>query len=157
SWETALDNFNRSTLCSDEFKQMMNNMQLLHECKDSHDNHFCERRNCQLQLAPEIATNDTMAIKDALEGIDDSQILQHLESIDDCYSEQKNCTNFNTLDCVQHAKQGGLFDVTLSDAHYRISLADYIHVNQLHLNSDNLEHLWKTEYDPIVIHGSKRR
>ncbi|KAF8240572.1 hypothetical protein L208DRAFT_1110414, partial [Tricholoma matsutake] len=39
SWETAFDNFRASTLCSDEVKQMMDNMQLLHECKDSHDNH----------------------------------------------------------------------------------------------------------------------
>ncbi|KAF8240057.1 hypothetical protein L208DRAFT_1234682, partial [Tricholoma matsutake] len=46
-WETAFDNFKNSSLCSDEFKQMMNNMQLLHECKDSHDNHFRERHNHQ--------------------------------------------------------------------------------------------------------------
>ncbi|KAF8224128.1 hypothetical protein L208DRAFT_1085326, partial [Tricholoma matsutake] len=43
SWETAFENFNTSTLCSEEFKQTMNNMQLLHECKDSHNDHFHER------------------------------------------------------------------------------------------------------------------
>jgi hypothetical protein len=147
SWQTAFDNFKTSSLCSDEFKQMMNNMQLLHECKDSHDDHFHERHSCQLRLAPEIAVNETAPIEDTLEGINDSQILQHLESIDDCYSEQKTCTNFNTLDCIEHAEQGGLFYVTPSDAHYRISLADCVHVEQLHLNSVDLEGMWKTEYD----------
>ena len=84
----------------------MSNMQLLHECKDSHNDHFHKCHNCQLWLASKIITNDAIAIDNTLEGIDDSQILQHLESINDCYSEQKNCTNFNTLDCVQHAEKG---------------------------------------------------
>lgn len=44
-------------------------------------------------------------------------------------------SNFNTLDCVDHAEQGGLFDVTPSDARYSLSPADYVHVEQLHLNS----------------------
>jgi hypothetical protein len=75
SWETVFDDFKSSTLCSDEFKQTMNNMQLLHECKDSHNDHFRECHNRQLWLAPEITGADTAAIEDALEGIDNLEIL----------------------------------------------------------------------------------
>ncbi|KIL63477.1 hypothetical protein M378DRAFT_79693, partial [Amanita muscaria Koide BX008] len=44
SWATAFDRFKTSSLCSHEFQDIMNNMQMLHECKDSRDEHFCQRR-----------------------------------------------------------------------------------------------------------------
>ncbi|KAF8237219.1 hypothetical protein L208DRAFT_1105277, partial [Tricholoma matsutake] len=39
SWSTAFKNYRSSTCCSNEFKELMDNMQLLHECKDKHDDH----------------------------------------------------------------------------------------------------------------------
>ncbi|KAJ3840149.1 hypothetical protein EV361DRAFT_801857, partial [Lentinula raphanica] len=41
-WSEAFKEFNDT--CPKEVKQFMNNMQLLHECKDSRDDHFAERR-----------------------------------------------------------------------------------------------------------------
>ena len=43
-WMVAFDEFQHSALCPLEFKGIMDNMQLLHECKDSHDDHFQKQR-----------------------------------------------------------------------------------------------------------------
>ncbi|KAF8221096.1 hypothetical protein L208DRAFT_1041378, partial [Tricholoma matsutake] len=39
SWSTAFEKYKSSPLCPNEFKELMDNMQLLHECKDNHDHH----------------------------------------------------------------------------------------------------------------------
>ncbi|KAJ7650271.1 hypothetical protein FB45DRAFT_730645, partial [Roridomyces roridus] len=42
SWESAFEAFEKS--CSPAVRVKMENMQLLHECRDSRDDHFAERR-----------------------------------------------------------------------------------------------------------------
>ncbi|KAJ6556238.1 hypothetical protein B0H19DRAFT_862489, partial [Mycena capillaripes] len=42
SWEAAFEDFSRS--CSPAVLEKMENMQILHECRDSRDDHFAERR-----------------------------------------------------------------------------------------------------------------
>ncbi|KAF8220330.1 hypothetical protein L208DRAFT_1334416, partial [Tricholoma matsutake] len=37
SCSTAFENYRSSTCCPNEFKELMDNMQLLHECKDKCD------------------------------------------------------------------------------------------------------------------------
>ncbi|KAF8235803.1 hypothetical protein L208DRAFT_1221316, partial [Tricholoma matsutake] len=39
SGSTAFANYKSSPCCPNEFKELMDNMQLLHECKDNHDQH----------------------------------------------------------------------------------------------------------------------
>ncbi|KAF8226031.1 hypothetical protein L208DRAFT_1226639, partial [Tricholoma matsutake] len=39
SWMAAFNNFKMGTFCPPEFQSIMNNMQLLHECKDRCDDH----------------------------------------------------------------------------------------------------------------------
>ncbi|KAF9786786.1 hypothetical protein BJ322DRAFT_1003671, partial [Thelephora terrestris] len=41
-WPEALDNFLK--LCTEETRKVMNNMQILHECKDSKDSRYRMRR-----------------------------------------------------------------------------------------------------------------
>lgn len=43
SWEEAFNEFVQ--MCSDSVICKMNNMQILHECRDSRDDHFAERRS----------------------------------------------------------------------------------------------------------------
>ncbi|KAJ7901464.1 hypothetical protein B0H13DRAFT_1621961 [Mycena leptocephala] len=43
SWECAFDEFIKT--CSQSVLPKMNNMQILHECRDSRDDHFAERRS----------------------------------------------------------------------------------------------------------------
>ncbi|KAF8222890.1 hypothetical protein L208DRAFT_1225942, partial [Tricholoma matsutake] len=39
SWSAAFRNYKSSPCCPNEFKELTDNMQLLHECKDDHDQH----------------------------------------------------------------------------------------------------------------------
>ncbi|KAH8795882.1 hypothetical protein DL96DRAFT_1480503, partial [Flagelloscypha sp. PMI_526] len=45
TWPAAFHRFLESPLCTDQMKCVMKNMQLLHECKNSHDDHFAQRRS----------------------------------------------------------------------------------------------------------------
>ncbi|KAF8228534.1 hypothetical protein L208DRAFT_1290935, partial [Tricholoma matsutake] len=44
SWQDAFITFQHSSHCSLQISSIMNNMHLLHECKDSHNNHFSQCR-----------------------------------------------------------------------------------------------------------------
>lgn len=149
SWPTAFENFRCSTLCPAEFKHIMDNMQLLHECKDSHDNHLSERQvwHQQFQLAQETTGGTSHTMDDILENINETEILEHLESIDNCYSEWKSAMNMNTLDCIEHAEDAGLFNANSSDPHYKRTNVDPVYTEFVHSNLVNLENIWKAEYD----------
>ena len=41
-WVAAFNNFKKSMFCPPEFQSIMDNMQLLHECKDHHTDNFRE-------------------------------------------------------------------------------------------------------------------
>lgn len=147
-WSFAFDKF-KSTLQRHEFEQIMDNVQLLHECKDSRNDHFGECPHHPFQLAPEITAQDVASLDDAIEDIDDVEILQHLESIEDCHSEWKNKTNINSLDCIEHAEVAGLFDINLADPHH-MTMATHsasAQIERLDENFVDLESTWKENYD----------
>ena len=128
----------------------MDDMQLLHECKDNHNHNFSERQSWhqRFQVAPEVTggTSTNNNVNDLLEYVDKGEILQHLESIDTCYSERRTMTNMNTLDCVTHAQNVGLFNVKPSDRQYKH--LDQSPVNTKLLDSSlDLETTWKSEYN----------
>lgn len=120
SWSEAFDTFQHSPYCPAEFKQIMSNMQLLHECKDGHDDHFSQHHRYQqgLPVPVEICSANCNTVDLTLQDIDDNEILQHLKSIETCYSQRTNATSTNTLDCIMHTEDGGLFTVKSSDPPY---------------------------------------
>ena len=87
SWSEAFDTFQGSLYCPSEFKQIMSNMQLLHECKDGHDNHFSQHhgRRWRLCVPVEMDATNHNTVDLTFQNIDD-EMLQHLESIETCYS-----------------------------------------------------------------------
>jgi len=150
SWIMAFENFKSGPPCPNEFKRIMDNMQLLHECKDNRNNHFYQRqsRHQQLQREPELTENSQNGdfINISVEDIDDTEILMHLESIENCYSERRSLTNVNTLDCVTHAETVGLFNVKQYDPQYTNN--DLIHKQpELADPSSDLENNWKSDYE----------
>ncbi|KAH7931040.1 hypothetical protein BV22DRAFT_999226, partial [Leucogyrophana mollusca] len=42
TWSAAFEEFN--AVCPERFKFVMKNMQIMHECRDSRDDHFAQRR-----------------------------------------------------------------------------------------------------------------
>ena len=98
-------------------------------------------------MAPEIIGGEPIDLEDTVENIDDAEILQHLQSIDNCRLERKNNTNTNSLDCVEHAEEAGLFDVKMLDPRYTIVPSMFEHVKEVYDDSQELESIWKAEYD----------
>ncbi|KAJ4468581.1 hypothetical protein C8J55DRAFT_437574, partial [Lentinula edodes] len=85
SWPDAFAAFNAK--CSNEVKRMMDNMQILHECRDSHNNHFSNRASARRlhtshgyvgSLEQERVVEDDFLT----EHDDESEILKHLLSIE---------------------------------------------------------------------------
>jgi hypothetical protein len=147
SWSIVFENYRSSPCCPNKFKELMDNMQLLHECKDNHDNHFADHRSRhhQFRVVTEF-TSDGSKIDDFLEDVDEDKILQHLESIDSCYSERKSMTNINTLNCVTHAEEAGVFNVKSFYPQYKDVIKNSMDTQLLDVSSD-LKSIWKSEYD----------
>ena len=67
--------------------------QVLHECRDSGNDHFSERRKqrCQQHNVPFEMINTCTDNSDDFGGVDPSVILEHLESISSSNSERRHC------------------------------------------------------------------
>ena len=96
------------------WSKIMNNMQILHECRDSRDDHFESRsRARQTHVADETARARHVEGDDFGEGISEDislEILDHLHSLDECRSHQVGASQSSVTDCLKHAESGGLFN-----------------------------------------------
>lgn len=95
-------------------------MQILHECKDSQDNHF-ENRWLWHKLAgisSEIISHSCAVHEDDMFADDtDEDILTHSESMDSCRSIYQSTINDDLICCLQHMDLCQFFD-SLSHASY---------------------------------------
>src|SRR6202034_4399427 len=78
SWASAFDRF--LLACPERFKSIIDNMQILHECKDSRDDHFLNRRT-RFSLAPEYTRQLAGEGDLATENLD-IDLIGHLDSIE---------------------------------------------------------------------------
>ena len=84
SWAEVFDNYLPN--CLEKWKTVMNNMQVLHECRDSHDDHFAKRRdgqrNCANVISPELVQGNSYGgFEYDMEGEEEEVILKHFESM----------------------------------------------------------------------------
>jgi len=148
SWPDAFTSFRQSEHCTADIAKILDNMQLLHESKDSHDDHFSQRHvhHHSFEVAPEIVGDACHAINNFLgDEIDESSMLEHLEAIKSCHSEQQTHVNMNMLDCVMHAEDTGIFTVnpqTVSN----LATTHHGH-SELVTSSSEVESKWKSAYD----------
>ena len=91
SWEDAFKTFLLS--CSEEVKFKMDNMQILHECRDSRDDHFAEKRYLNRKAVNDVRRHQRINgedIDDFLgEDVNEEMILDHLEEISQRFSLKK--------------------------------------------------------------------
>ena len=90
--------------CPKQFKKIMDNMQILHECRDSRDDHFadCQNQNrIRSRRAPGEFTGSRNA-DDDFDGEDDEDvlILEHLQSIDSSTSTSREVSDDNLQKCL---------------------------------------------------------
>lgn len=102
TWSESFKNFTES--CQDRFNAIMENMQILHECRDSRDDHFADRRNrrrCHVGRSTENYAGRTNTQDDFGDEDGEDLILEHLQSIDQCCSQRKLGGQEDALTCLQ--------------------------------------------------------
>ncbi|KAJ3009702.1 hypothetical protein NUW54_g2705 [Trametes sanguinea] len=136
---------------SPEVLAILENMQLVHECKDSRDDHMRDREKRrhlrQKKGRSDGAEERQYADEDEL-GIDCSQeeILTHLQSVDASRSDQQMQLHARVLDCIATAEQYQLFRHQGNQIDVHTQLAE-TNVDELPASSSRLETAWRMEYD----------
>ncbi len=89
----------------------MDNMQLLHECRDSQDDHFEERRRKAWTKTDTDCTRQHQ-VNDDFNGEGDIQdeILDHLDTIENQRSQHAEHQERNVKECLKALKASGLFN-----------------------------------------------
>ncbi|KAJ7790319.1 hypothetical protein B0H14DRAFT_2626154 [Mycena olivaceomarginata] len=131
----------------------MNNMQILHECRDSRDDHFAERRT-HIRHAVNSGRHKRRETQDDFSGEDitEEMILDHLETLTTRFSLKKAASNEAILECISYAEEAGLYnsssspDIVMNDAERPSE--DFSGPHGTHLAHDTyVEDVWEKTYD----------
>ena len=147
SWEDAYKDFLHN--CPLHFKKIMDNMQILHECKDCRDDHFVHHyaRRTSLRVSQEITSSAHYNETDDLTvDAEDDDILTHLESIDNCNSIRTQKNILNVLTCLQHAERNGMFQPQQS-IHFKPKHKGDSFEEEVSASCNDLESIWKDAYE----------
>lgn len=118
-------------------------MQILHECRDSRDDHFAKRNIERRAEARRAAQQNTRNHNCDDAEFDEAEILAHLKKIDDSWSEKKSRTSDTVNDCLKSAKQSGLIN---DDRPCNVP-PDIESLSFHQLRIDNtIERVWEEEY-----------
>ena len=147
SWTDAFDNYMLE--CPDKWKTVMDNMQILHECRDSRDDHFANRCNSRRdhssKIAPELVqNNDVGGFEYDMEGEDEDAILKHFDSVMDAQSLYNLTRQDVVNDCLRYVDRNGLFPVSESVSNPVDARSSESH--ELAVDSI-LEELWRKTYE----------
>ena len=126
-------------------------MQLLHECRENGHDHF-ERLKRHRQIPLQYKHSSNQNNNDDFELQNHEAILEHLESISSCNSQNMARSRCNVLDCVLSAEASGMYDLTkstipessISETDTSFLLND---LEEIKNNGFTLEELWKNEYE----------
>ena len=118
-------------------------MQILHECRDSRNDHFAERRKqrCRQYIIPSEMINTCTDNSDDFGGV----ILdsEHLKSISSSNSERVARSQNIVNDCLLHAEMSGMFN----ESSIRETQFHSNHGHEIHTYDLTLKEQWKTEYE----------
>ena len=146
TWSTAFETFMQN--CPFEKKAIMDNMQILHECKDSRDDHFTQRRvrnrDRQNQVSDSVIQTTETTDNNGLTENDNDSILEHLLAIDNCHSASTEKSREDVVSCVTYAEESGLFSSLSTSPHENPNNENLEEVND---DALSYEDIWKAEYD----------
>lgn len=141
----------------DYVNHVMSNMQILHECKDSRDEHFSRQQshNANLKVSRELhgdrVTNDDFMT----ENISDEDLLLHIESIDDCQSNRQEDHQQAADSLLAHTDSVGLF--ALASSEYSTETEEQQSVQWLAEDDCELETVWADAYEQHRLLNKQRR
>lgn len=155
SWYQNFSVFLNSVSC--RVKDIIDNMQVFHECKDSRDDHF-EKLQSSYCHSTSRSTGDGRRIRDDFTGSDNYEqiIMEHLENIDKCHSERIDNTLRKSIACLKLLESCGIIDVvdipTIDTTPLGVTLSIPTELNDsasfaVRADDQQLEDIWKEAYD----------
>lgn len=147
SWADAFDNFNASA--TDYIKTIMDNMQIIHECKENRD---LQRRTTNHRIRPRplgasIAMGrDAIPSDDAVES-EEGHLLEHLLSIDGKFSRKRTFVERETDECMQQATLYDVFRTARGTVGETAVSNPTCNVTTEQMLDTTYEDEWRTTYD----------
>ena len=132
-WSEAFSRF--AETCTPEIRGILNNMQLLHECKDSSQS-LRKKRNQTIDKERRAAHNNNTES-------DMDEIMDHIDSVENYYSRANAESHANVNDCLWELQAAGMFS---QSEHDNIEPAQGVERIMLP-DDDSLEDQWKTTYE----------
>lgn len=152
SWIAAFDHFQAT--CSIQVKKLMNNIQMLHECRDSGIDHLSDRQrhnNRTRHVSSELVR--ASGSSDDFGPADPAVILEHLQSISMCTSDRAAAASANVQSCLDATEKSGMFYTSnVIHAHNSANFDALSHSHNDHIQEVQeadlvLENTWKKEYE----------
>ena len=146
SWESAFEEFVHSTDSS--HLKILNNMQVLHECKDNRDDHMQTRMRQRARADSDSGFGHGSA-EDAIEDVDMSDVLLHLEDIDRMSSKKQEGMTHETQECLAELTKAGFFsslNVGRPDAS-DVVMNDVVMDELLQMGDGTVEDEWRHTYE----------
>ena len=141
-WSNAFAEFARTA--DAKHKQVIDNMQILHECRDSRDDHMQTRARGREKAGYGRAIDDNWQGENEIEDIDMGEVLEHLSEIDRMSSKRTDAMNRETEQCIGELERAGWYDGT------QLSALDGDHPTTagIHVPDDEtVEDEWKDAYE----------
>jgi hypothetical protein len=146
TWHDAFDEF--AHICPVKLKVVIDNMQILHECKDSRDDHFIGRRSrarYRSTRIPHDIVGDREVEDDFGGEEEESLLLDHFEAMENARSQRISKGRDTALKCLQHAESGGLFQMIRPQTNTDLEDTSVEIIKDS--NSDSLEDVWRKTYE----------
>ena len=141
SWESTFEIFRQSM--DIDHQHVLNNMQVMHECRDSRNDHMQTRMRTRLKSDTKSSPFDG-APGNEIEEVDMTEVLEHLEDIDRMASRRNEETDRDAQQCLDELANAGFFDVHSGS---RRADSNGVTPELLPAGDDTLEDEWRDTYE----------
>lgn len=143
TWVDAFFEFTEA--CDDSIKVVLDNMQVMHECRDAKDVEDRRRRDAR-RVNVQAGWSQRNEVEQFAGDVFEDDLLEHIDSVVNYASDRHSRADADVLNCLNEIEQSGIFSVTDNHQGQVANLVDP--VDSLLLPDDlPLEDIWRTAYD----------
>lgn len=140
SWVLAFEKF--SATLHDDHQRVLNNMQVLNECRDSRNDHM-QTRVRQRTVDNSKQESHSRAGND-IEDVDMTEVLDHLEDIDRMSSRRQEAATRETHECLDELENAGFFGTLKVVVSAERSV---VSEDPLQVDDNTMEDEWRDVYE----------
>ena len=144
TWECAFTAYKQEM--ESHHVKILDNMQVLHECRDSRDDHMQTRFRQRSRGSQGLRGGGANAEND-IEEIDMAEVVGHLEGIERMTSKKKDETTCETRRCIGRLTEAGFFLSTPEAGDTSQNNNELEEFKVTDLEDDNLEDEWRDTYE----------